>query len=80
MAGTALECRFYATGRSFYKTSVSKMLDMFPYQNGTLEELSFLGAGNKLHLPSSVLHLANRFTIGEHGLDLDSIKLGIQRF
>ena len=45
----------------------------FPFQYDTLDPR------NRLHLPSSV-HLANRFVIGKHELDLDYLSLEFRDF
>ena len=76
VVGTALECRFYATVQSFMK----RVLDKFPFQDNTIEELSLLDPRNRLHLSSSALHISNKFVLDEHELDLDSLSLEFRDF
>ena len=60
--GTAIERRFFNTVRTFYETCVAKMIEKFPFNDNTIQELAFLDPRNrdKTSLNGSV-QLANRF-------------------
>ena len=63
VVGTALEKDFFLHVRSFYETTVSKMLAKFPFSDGTLKELAFLYPPDRSKTTiTGLMHLAKRFT------------------
>ena len=58
-----LNISFFKTVRSFYVTSVSKILTKFPFSDNTIKELAFLDPRNhELSSSTGVVQLATRFT------------------
>ena len=63
MVGTALERRFFKCVRTFYETSVSKMITKFPFNNETIGQLAFLDPRNRNKTSiNGIIQLASRFT------------------
>ena len=60
---TALEGRFYECVRRFYETSVSKLMDTFPFHDSTLQQHAFLDPRNRDKTSlNGIFQLANCFT------------------
>ena len=63
LVGTALERRFFKYVRIFYETCVRKMIDKFPFNDNTLQQLAFLDPRNRDNTSlSGIIQLASRFT------------------
>ncbi len=63
LVGTAVERRFFKCVRTFYETSVAKMIDKFPFKDKLLQEFAFLDPRNRDKTSiNGLIQLANRFT------------------
>lgn len=63
VVGTRTEVRFFEYVRTFYETSVSKILAKFPFSDSTIKELAFLDPRNRDKCSrNGILQLASRFT------------------
>ena len=63
VTGTVIENRFFASVRSFYEVSVTKMLAKFPFSDDTLKNLAFLDPRTrKTSTVTGMINLASRFS------------------
>lgn len=63
IVGTVKENTFFNSVRTFYETSVSKMLAKFPFDDSTIKELAFLDPRNRNKSSlGGLTQLATRFT------------------
>lgn len=61
--GTAVERRFFRSVRTFYVTSVTKMIEKFPFNVRIIQEFAFLDPRNREKTSlTGFVQLANRFT------------------
>ena len=75
IVGTPMEARFYQSVRTFYETSVSKILAKFPFNDNTFKKLQFLDPRNRFTMATAdVLDLAGKFTSYTED-DIDSLTM-----
>ena len=78
--GTAIESRFFRNVRALYETSVSRIIEKFPFSDETIKYLGFLDPCSRNNSPpAGVIKLATQFTSFTEE-EMDNLLMELQDF